>query len=84
MAIGQEGREPRPASLPEPNLPGVSAEWLRDLDERIVEFEARHQDDVMRGGPGWVPRIRRFDYAVAIAANVVIIVWLFLVLLGGD
>ena len=55
-----------------------------DLDERIRDFEERHQSDVTQGGEGWVPRIRRIDYVVAIAANAVIVLWLVVVLLGCE
>lgn len=68
----------------QPNLPGLDDALRRDLDERLREFEAEHQQDVMRGGPGWVPRIRSVDYAIAIAVNAAIIVWLVIVLLGGE
>lgn len=84
MTTGQEAREPGRASLPEPNLPGISPEWRRDLDERLVEFETLHQYDVVHGGPGWVPRIRRVDYTIAIVVNAVIALWMVLVLVGGD
>jgi hypothetical protein len=84
MTAGQEAREPGRASLPEPNLPGISPEWRRDLDQRIVEFGTRHQDDVVHGGRGWVPRVRHADYMIAVAANVVIVIWMILVLVGGD
>lgn len=67
-----------------PSLPGLDAELRRDLEQRLHEFEAEHQQEVMRGGPGWVPRIRRVDYAIAIAINAVIVLWLVIVLLGGE
>lgn len=66
------------------DMPGLDPTLRRDLDERIREFEAKHQQDVMHGGPGWVPRIRRADYALAIAVNALIVLWLVVVLLGGD
>jgi hypothetical protein len=66
------------------DMPGLDEALRHDLDERIREFEALHQQDVMRGGEGWVPRIRRVDYAIAIAVNVLIVLWLVVVLVGGE
>lgn len=83
MTTGQEGREPGRAGLPEPNLQGLTPEWRRDLDQRLVDFETHHQYDVVHGGRGWVPRVKRVDYTIAIAVNVVIVLWLILVLVGG-
>jgi hypothetical protein len=64
-------------------LPGVTDELARDIAQRIEEFERDHQDDVLRDGPGWVPRIRRVDYVIAFAVNAVILVWLILALGTG-
>lgn len=66
------------------DLPGLDEEMRRDLDQRLTEFETLHQQDVMRGGEGWVPRVRRIDYVVAVAVNAVIVVWLVIVLTGGE
>jgi hypothetical protein len=66
------------------DMPGLDEALRQDLDERITEFEALHQQDVMRGGEGWVPRIRRVDYAIAIAVNALIVLWLVIVLAGGE
>jgi len=65
-------------------LPGLDEDLRRELDVRIADFEALHQQDVLAGGPGWVPRIRRMDYILAIAVNAVIVLWLVIVLMGGD
>lgn len=66
------------------DLPGLDDNLRLDLDERIREFEDLHSHDVMRGGEGWVPRIRRIDYLVAIAVNAIIVLWLVIVLVGGE
>jgi hypothetical protein len=66
------------------DMPGLDETLRRDLDERITEFEALHQQDVMRGGEGWVPRVRRVDYIIAIVVNALIVVWLVVVLVGGE
>lgn len=68
---------------PEIALPGVSGELAREIDERITEFEREHEPDVARGGPGWVPRIQGVDYAVAVAVNALIALWLLIALIGG-
>jgi hypothetical protein len=66
------------------DMPGLDETLRRDLDERITEFEALHQADVMRGGEGWVPRVRRADYIIAIAVNALIVLWLVVVIAGGE
>jgi hypothetical protein len=55
----------------------------RELERRIVEFEENHQADVLRGGPGWVPRIRGRDYLLGVAVNLLITIWLIIALTGG-
>ena len=65
------------------NRPGVDGELAKEIEERIVEFERDHEASVLAGGPGWVPRIRPVDYAIAIAVNAVIVLWLIVVLVGG-
>lgn len=64
------------------NLPGIPADLARDIDARIREFEREHQASVLADGPGWVPRIRGSDYALAVAVNALIIVWLVVALVG--
>ena len=66
------------------DMPGLDDTLRRDLDDRIRDFETHHQQDVVRGGEGWVPRIRMIDYAIALAVNAAIVLWLVLVLLGGE
>ena len=65
------------------NLPGAGPELTEEIERRITEFEREHEADVLRGGPGWVPRIRRVDYLIAIAVNVMIVIWLVLALTGS-
>jgi hypothetical protein len=66
------------------DMPGLDESLRRDLDERITEFETLHQQDVMRGGEGWVPRVRRNDYLIAIVVNALIVLWLVVVVVGGE
>jgi hypothetical protein len=86
MTSFDEPREPGGGSraMQSLDMPGLDEALRRDLDDRINEFEARHQQDVVRGGAGWVSRIRPADYAVAIAVNAAIVIWLAIVLLGGE
>lgn len=65
------------------DLPGVDAQLTEEIERRIDEFEREHEPAVLRDGPGWVPRIRRTDYLIAIAVNAVIVIWLIVVLVGG-
>ena len=64
-------------------MSGVSDDLAVDIEQRIDEFERTHEQDVLRDGPGWVPRIRGIDYAIAIAINAVIVVWLIVALAAG-
>ena len=55
---------------------GLDAELAQAIEERVSEFERKHEPDVLREGPGWVPRIRKIDYVIALAINAAIIIWL--------
>jgi hypothetical protein len=65
------------------SLPGIPESLLADIEQRVQDFEREHQSDVLRDGAGWVPRVRRFDYAIAVAANAVLVVWIVVVLAGA-
>lgn len=86
MTTTNEPREPGGGShaMQRLDMPGLDETLRLELDERINDFEAAHHQDVVHGGAGWVPRIRPADYAVAIAVNAVIVIWLIVVLLGGE
>jgi hypothetical protein len=58
------------------DLPGLDDEMRTLISERVVEFEANHQDDLKRDGPGWVPRIEAIDYIIAGAVNLILTIWL--------
>jgi hypothetical protein len=64
-------------------LPGIGEDLRADIEQRVTEFERDHQAEVFAGGPGWVPRVRAADYAVAIIVNLAIAVWLVVALVGG-
>jgi len=64
-------------------LPGLTDEVRAEIEERITEFEEQHEADVLRGGPGWVPRVLGRDYAVAVAVNALFVIWLVVALAGG-
>jgi len=62
-------------------MPGVDATLLAEVEERVSEFERDHEQDVLRGGNGYVDRIQKKDYVIAIAINAVLgIYWLWSVL----
>lgn len=65
------------------DLPGADAQLTEEIEQRIAEFEREHEPDVLRDGPGWVPKIRRVDYVIAVAVNAVIVIWLIVALAGG-
>ena len=62
------------------NLSGLSEDLRDSIEERVNEFEREHEEHLIYGGPGWVPRIRRFDYAIAVVINVALAIWLVLTL----
>jgi hypothetical protein len=64
-------------------MPGIPDDLRSDIEQRVHEFEQQHQHDLLRDGPGWVPRIRAIDYAIAIVVNAVFVVWLVIALAGG-
>lgn len=64
------------------NLSGLSEELAQDVEERILEFEKKHEASLLNGGAGWVLKIRGIDYSIAIAVNAVIVLWLVVVFLG--
>jgi hypothetical protein len=53
-------------------VPGITAEMAQELEDRITEFENLHEADVIRGGAGWVPAIKKRDFIIAIVVNAVI------------
>lgn len=60
------------------HMPGLDAKLLAEVEERIEEFERDHEQDVIRGGNGYVERIRKKDYVIAIAINAVLgVYWLW-------
>lgn len=62
---------------------GAPPELLADIEQRVTEFERDHEPSILADGPGAVPRIRRFDYVVAIAVNMGLILWLVIAFMGG-
>jgi hypothetical protein len=62
------------------NLPGLGEELRNSVEERVSEFEHKHEPDLLKGSTGWVPHIRKLDYAIAIFINAVITLWLIIVL----
>ena len=57
MAVDGGSRETAGGAGQRPplQLSGVDDDLLRDLEQRVTEFEELHEPDVLRGGPGWVP-----------------------------
>jgi hypothetical protein len=63
------------------NFPGITKEMEQELEARLKYFEANHEDDVIHGGPGYVPKIRNIDFIVAWGINLVLgIYWLWAVM----
>lgn len=57
------------------NYPGLTKEMQAELEIRLQEFEKDHLDDVIHGGPGYVPKIRKVDFAIAWSINIAIGIW---------
>lgn len=59
-------------------MPGLDEKLLAQVEERVAEFERDHEQDVVRGGNGYVDRIHEKDYLIAIAINAVLgIYWVW-------
>jgi hypothetical protein len=82
MTEGSAVRQEAAAGRPAVRLPGADEELTASIEERLAEFERAHEPSVLRDGPGWVPRVRALDYAVAILVNAAVVVWLVVALVG--
>jgi hypothetical protein len=59
-------------------------ELLEELKKRIEEFEKSGiQDRVLKGGPGFVARIKKRDYIIAIIINLAITIYFLIAVLTG-
>ena len=61
-------------------IPGLDDKLALAIEERVSEFEQKHEPDLLQYGPGWVPRIRKIDYVIGISINAAIILWLVIAL----
>jgi len=62
------------------NLQGIDEELKNAVEERVSEFEREYEPALLKGSTGWVPHIRKLDYAIAIFINAVITFWLIIAL----
>jgi hypothetical protein len=62
-------------------LSGLNRDIAQSIEERVSEFEVNHERDLVKGGCGWVPRIRKVDYIIALAINGAITLWLAIALI---
>ncbi len=60
------------------NLNGIDEELKHLVEERVSEFERFHEPDLLRGSSGWIPEIRKLDYAIAFFINLAITLWLII------
>lgn len=60
------------------NLHGIDEELKKSVEEIVLEFESIHERNLFRSGTGWVPKIRKLDYAIAIIINLALILWLII------
>ena len=60
---------------------GLNREIAQSIEERVSEFELNHEHDLVKGGSGWVPRIRKVDYIIALVINAAITLWLAIALI---
>ncbi|MHC1586597.1 MAG: hypothetical protein ACXQTV_03530 [Candidatus Hecatellaceae archaeon] len=76
--------EEAPAEKMPIDLPGLTEEMRREIEERVSEFERLHEPEVARGGAGWVSRVKARDYIIALIVNLIIIVyWIIGMLTSG-
>lgn len=59
----------------EVDVPGISPEMKEQLEDLITEFEENHLDDVLNGGAGFVPRLRKIDIVIAVTINALIAIY---------
>ena len=63
------------------NLPGLDEKMREQITQRVEEFEEKHEPNIVNDGDGWIPRITKSDYIIAISINVLIIIWMIAVFL---
>lgn len=61
---------------------GITPEQQTELEKRISEFERDHEQDLILGGPGYVPKIHNSDFIIAWVINIVIGVYYFWAILS--
>lgn len=62
-------------------MPSLDEKLLAEVEERVSEFERDHEQDVIRGGSGYVDRIKSKDYVIVLVINGILgIYWLWSVL----
>jgi len=62
-------------------MPGLDEKLTVEVEERITEFERDCEQDVIHGGNGYVDRIQKKDYVIALVINGVLgIYWLWSIL----
>jgi hypothetical protein len=62
-------------------MPGLDEKLLAEVEERVSEFERDHEQDVIRGGKGYVDRIKVKDYTIALVINGILgVYWLWSIL----
>lgn len=64
------------------DVPGLSKEMAADLEARITEFEEKHQDDVLNGKDGFVPKLKKKDWIIAITVNGLIAMYYIIALVS--
>jgi len=64
------------------SVPGLSADMAVQLEELITEFEEDHQTDVLNGGDGFVPRLKKKDIIIGIGVNAAILIYYILALVS--
>ena len=63
------------------DVKGLTCEMKEELEKRVLEFEREHEVDISKGGAGYVPAIRRGDFAFAGILNAIIVVYFIVAVL---
>ena len=63
-------------------VPGITEEQKLNLETRISDFERDHENDLIHGGPGYVPHIEKSDFIIAWVINAILAVYYFWAILS--
>ncbi len=57
------------------DIKGLTPEMQQKLEQRICDFEKEHESEVSQGGAGYIPKITKKDYILAVLVNGIILIY---------